>query len=438
MRKATIILSFLWAIFVMMTPISKADNEVVYVVPIEETVEKGLHAFINRAVTTAEENQASAIIFEVNTPGGEVEAAKEIGRVLTSTNIKTISFVNKQALSAGAFISLNMDEIYMTPGATMGSAAIIDQEGNTADKKAVSAWLSAMTAAAEQSGRNPEIAQAMADDSIDLPELGAPKGKLLTLTASQADEVEYSEGTFATQAELLEHLGYEDAEVRSIEESFSEKLARFITHPIIVPILLSIGSIGLLLELYSPGFGIPGIMGLTALGLFFYGHMVAGFAGYESLIVFIIGIGLIIAEFFLPGGIAGVLGIAAVIGSLFMAGADVQQMATSIMIAAILSIAVSILMVKVFGKKMKFFKKLILSDSTNTERGYISNKSRSELIGKQGYALTGLRPSGTIVIENERIDVVSEGGFIKKDAKVEVIKAEGSRVVVRELTNLDK
>lgn len=179
-------------------------------------------------------------------------------------------------------------------------------------------------------------------------------------------------------------------------------------------------------------------MGISSLILFFYGHLVAGLAGYESLILFIIGIGLIIAEFFLPGGIAGILGIGAVLGSLFMAGGDIQHMAISILIAIACAIVVSILMVKVFGKKMKFFKKLVLSDSTNTESGYISNKTRSELIGKEGYALTGLRPSGTVVIDNERIDVVSEGGFVLKDAKVVVVKAEGTRVVVREVPNLNK
>ncbi|MGX1431300.1 membrane-bound serine protease (ClpP class) [Cytobacillus horneckiae] len=440
LRKLIIILSFLSAFMLLFIPANKGDanNEIVYIVPFEETVEKGLYAFLERAVKEAEEENASAIIFEMNTPGGEVDAASKIGRLLNSTDVKTISYVNTQALSAGAYISLNMDEIYMVPGATMGSAAIIDQEGNTADQKAVSYWLSAMTAAAEQSGRDPIIAKAMADDSVDLPELGAPKGKLLTLTASQALEVEYSEGTFATRAELLEHLGYENAEIRSVDESFAEKVARFITNPYVVPILLSIGSIGLILELYSPGFGIPGLMGISSLILFFYGHLVAGLAGYESLILFIIGIGLIIAEFFLPGGIAGILGIGAVLGSLFMAGGDIQHMAISILIAIACAIVVSILMVKVFGKKMKFFKKLVLSDSTNTESGYISNKTRSELIGKEGYALTGLRPSGTVVIDNERIDVVSEGGFVLKDAKVVVVKAEGTRVVVREVPNLNK
>ena len=165
--------------------------------------------------------------------------------------------------------------------------------------------------------------------------------------------------------------------------------------------------------------------------------MVAGLAGYETLILFVIGIGLIIAEFFLPGGIAGIAGIAAVLGSLFLAADNAAHMGMSILIAMGVSILASILMIKVFGKKMKFFKKIILTDSTNTEKGYISNKSRLELIGLEGYALTALRPSGTVVIGDERIDVVSEGGFILKGAKIKVVKAEGSRIVVREVSNLD-
>lgn len=437
-RRAITAFSLFFALLLLGSPFQgKADNEKVLIVPIEETVEKGLYAFLSRAVQTAEEENASAIIFEINTPGGAVDAAGQIGRLLTSTNVKTISFVNKQALSAGAYIALNTDEIYMVPGSTMGSAAIIDQQGNTAGKKAESYWFAAMQSAASQTDRDPVYALAMADESVDLPDFGAPKGKLLTLTAEQAKEVGYSEGTVDSRAELLKVLGFEGADIQTIDESFAEKVARFITHPVVIPILLSIGSLGLVLELYSPGFGIPGLMGLSALLLFFYGHMVAGLAGYETLILFVIGIGLIIAEFFLPGGIAGIAGIAAVLGSLFLAADNAAHMGMSILIAMGVSILASILMIKVFGKKMKFFKKIILTDSTNTEKGYISNKSRLELIGLGGYALTALRPSGTVVIGDERIDVVSEGGFILKGAKIKVVKAEGSRIVVREVSNLD-
>ncbi|MDQ0156008.1 membrane-bound serine protease (ClpP class) [Robertmurraya andreesenii] len=438
-RQLSIVLSFLFAFLLMLIPYhGNANNEIVYVVPIEETVEKGLSAFLKRAVATAEEENAKAIIFEINTPGGAVDAAGEIGKLLSSANIKTVSFINKEALSAGAYIALNTDEIYMVPGSTMGAAAVIDTQGNAADQKAQSYWLSAMKGAAEQNGRDPIFAQAMADSDIDLPEYDAPKGKLLTFTSDQAEEAGYSEGTVSSLNEVLAKIGYPDAEVRSLDESFAEKLARFITHPIVVPILLSIGSLGLVLELYSPGFGIPGFMGLGSLLLFFYGHLVAGLAGYETIILFVLGIGFIILEFFIPGGIVGTIGFVSILGSIFLATDNFVHMAISLLIAIGVAILASILMLKVFGKNMKIFKKIILTDSTNTESGYVSNKNRLELIGLEGYTFTDLRPSGTVIVQDERIDVVSEGSFILKDKRVRIIKVEGARIVVREIPDLDK
>ena len=412
---------------------TSAQGETIYVVPVEKTVEKGLFAFLERAVSEAEADGASAIIFDVNTPGGAVDAAGDIGKLFTTTDIRTIAFVNKQALSAGAFISLNANEIYMVPGAVMGSAAVIDQSGNAADKKAQSYWLAAMRSAAEESGRDPLYAEAMANMDVDLPEYGAGKGELLTLTTDQALEVGYSDGTVTNLTNLIESLGYQDPVIKNVEESFAEKLARFITNPIVVPILLSIGSLGLVVELYSPGFGIPGFMGISSLLLFFYGHLVAGLAGYEAIILFVIGLALIILELFLPGGIAGIIGFIAVIGSFFLASGNIVHMGISLLIALILSVLVSILMVKVLGKKVKFFRKIVLTDSTSTEGGYVSNKTRSDLVGLEGLTITALRPAGTVVVGDERVDVVSEGSFIQKDKKVKVVKAEGSRIVVREI-----
>lgn len=412
---------------------ANANEKTVYVVPISDTVEKGLLAFLERAVDEAEEAQADAIIFDIHTPGGAVDAAGGIGKLLTGTELKTIALVNKQALSAGAYISLNTDEIYMVPGSTMGSAAIIDQEGNTAGKKAESYWFAAMKSAAMESGRDPIYAQAMADESIDLPELGAGKGKLLTLTAEQAYEVGYSEGTVKNLDALLQRLGYADADIVNVNETFAEKLARLITHPVVIPLLLTIGSLGLVLELYSPGFGLPGFVGLSSLLLFFYGHLVAGLAGWETIILFILGIGLILLEFFVPGGIVGAIGFLAIIGSFFLASDNIAHMGVSLLIAISASIFLSILMIRVFGKRMKLFKRIILNDSTSTEKGYVSNKNRLELIGAEGITLNALRPAGTVLVGDERIDVVSEGAFIPKDEKVRIVKTEGSRIVVRKI-----
>ncbi|NWQ44623.1 nodulation protein NfeD [Bacillus sp. EB106-08-02-XG196] len=431
--------SLIVGFMLMLLPVdSSAKGEVVYVVPIEETVEKGLYAFLKRAVESAENENAEVIIFEINTPGGAVDAAVDIGRLLTSTKTKTVAFINNRALSAGSYISLNMDEIYMVKGGTMGAAAIIDQQGNTAGKKAESYWFAEMKNAAMHADRDPIYALAMADENVDLPEYGAEKGKLLTLTSEQAVEVKYAEGIVNNLDELLELLGYPEADLRTLEVSMAEKIARFITNPFVYSMLLTIGLLGLVLELFSPGFGVFGFTGVSSLLLFFYGHLVAGLTGYETLILFIIGIALILLELLISGGIAGILGFIAMVASFFLAADNAVYMGISLLVAIIVSILISILLIKVFGKKMSLFKKLILTDSTNTESGYIANISRLELIGLVGSTLTVLRPSGTIVIEDERLDAVSEGGFIGKGSKVKVVSSEGARIIVREIPNMDK
>jgi len=424
-------------LFAIIPGLTAAKEQIVYVVPIKDTVENGLNEFLERAISTAEDDDAKAIIFEIDTPGGAVDAAAKIGKQISETSIKTVSYINQDAISAGAFIALNTDEIYMQEGSRIGAAGVIDGQGNTADEKAQSYWISAMRGAAEKQGRDPIYAMAMADKSISLPKYGAPAGKFLTLTSAQSLEVGYSEGTVHNLPEILKKLNLEHVEVKKVEEGFADKVARFVTNPYVVPILLSIGSIGLIVELYSPGLGLAGFAGVSSLLLFFYGHLVAGLTGYESIILFVLGLGLIILEFFMAGGIAGSLGGIAIIASLFLASGNVVHMGISILIAIIASILAAIIMVKVLGRKMKFFKKMILTDSTSTESGYVSNKTRVDLVGKVGRTITALRPAGTVELEDERIDVVSEGSFIEKGKHVKIIKAEGSKIVVRDIKEDD-
>ena len=405
----------------------------IYRVPIEDEVEKGLYAFLQRAFEEAEEAGADVVILDINTPGGFVDSAEKIAKLMDETPLKTVAFINQNALSAGAFIALHADEIYMVPSGRIGAAKVIDGAGNAAEEKANSAWLTSMKTAAESSNRNPLYALAMADESIDLPEYRAGEGKLLTLSASEAEEVGYSEGTVASFDELMQKLELNEADVTSVNETFAEKVARFVTNPIIVPILLSIASLGLVVELYSPGFGVAGTMGLTAIGLFFFGHMVAGLAGYESILLFVIGIGFIIAEFFLPGAIAGIIGSALIIGSILLAGGNVVHMGIAVLIALVVAIVGMVILVKFFGKNLKLFNKIILTDATDTEHGYVSNVNRYELVGSMAVSMTPLRPSGTIMLDGERIDAVTEGGYVDANKIVKIIKVEGSRTVVREV-----
>lgn len=409
------------------------NNEVVYVADIEGEITLGLAAYVERAIETAEENDASAIIFKLDTPGGAVNAAEKIGQHLTNTDLKTIAFVNPDAISAGAYIAINMDEIYMTPKGAMGAATAITSDGNAAEDKVQSYWISKMRSAAELNGRDPIFAEAMVDKTVHLPEYGAKSGDLLTFTANQAIQAGYSEGIVENQAQLLNEVGFSNVDLRHVDVSWSERIADFVTNSVIIPILLSLGSLGLVLELYSPGFGAPGIVGISSLLLFFYGHLIAGLAGMESIILFIIGFILIVLELFVPGGIAGFIGLGSIILSILIAGESMVQMAISLLIAFIIAIIAMVILMKFFGKKIRVISKLVLKDSTNTEQGYVSNKTRTELLNREGITMTPLRPSGTIMIDKERIDAVTEGGFINPGAKVMVVKVEGVRVIVREI-----
>ncbi|WP_430785180.1 NfeD family protein [Virgibacillus flavescens] len=409
------------------------EGESVYIIPIEDTVEQGLESFLTRAAKVAETEGADYIIFEIDTPGGRVDAASEIAELIQGIEIPTISFVLNKALSAGSYIALNTDEIYMKPNATMGASGVINQDGTAANKKAQSAWLAAMKSAAESHGRDPLYAAAMADPEIDLPDLGAPKGEYLTLGPESAVQVGYSEGIVEDRVELLNELGLQNATVVEMNPTFSEKLARFLTNPIVIPILLSLASLGLIIEVFSPGFGLPGIVGIVSLLLFFYGHFVAGLAGMEAIVLLILGIILILAEFFVPGGIIGILGIGCVVTSLIMSGQDFGHMSMSIGIAFLVSLIAAVLLFRTIGMEKGVFRHIILKDKTSTELGYVSTVNRLELIGLEGTTLTPLRPSGTAKFDTERLDVVSEGRFIQIDKDVKIVKVEGSRIVVREI-----
>lgn len=409
-----------------------SDQPLVYYIPVEQEVERGLEAFLQRSLDSAVEEGADHIVLEINTPGGRVDAAGNMARALRETDIPITAYVIDQALSAGAYIALNADEIVMAPGSTMGSAAVIDSAGNAADEKAQSYWLAEMRNAAEYNDRDPKYALAMVDRSIEIPELDISNEELLTLTASQALEVNYAEAIASNRAELLEHLQIDNAFEQEMEVSFAEKLARFVTNPLIIPILLSIGSLGLVLELYSPGFGVPGIMGISALLLFFFGHLIAGFAGYEAMILFIAGFLLILIEVFMPGfGLFGILGIAGMIGGMLLASFSTAWMLVSLGISAVVTTVVAIITFRYFGSRGPW-KKMILTESTSSEKGYITNETRQELVGLIGQSLTPLRPSGSGLFGEERLDVVSEGGYIEQGRKIKVVSTSGSRIVVRE------
>ncbi|MGO1059036.1 NfeD family protein [Planococcus sp. FY231025] len=237
----------------------------------------------------------------------------------------------------------------------------------------------------------------------------------------------------ASSAFAAEPSAFSGALAAPAAEASANQLVEFLTHPLIVTLLLTAAALGLMLEFFTPGLGIPGILGLSSLLLYFYGHFAAGYAGIGSIILLIIGLGLLFGEFLIPGGILGVLGITSILVSILLAGSDLVSTAISVFIALIAATAGMVIIVKFFGKRPHLFKRLILTDATDTESGYVSAVNRPELIGQVAVTATALRPSGTIVLGEERIDAVSEGRFIDPKKQVKIIKVEGSRIVVREL-----
>ncbi|WP_425590493.1 NfeD family protein [Fictibacillus sp. b24] len=430
-------LCLLWGIYGLISTqhvFSAGKGKTVTFIPVEHEVERGLEAFLERSIKKAEEDGTDHIVLEIYTPGGRVDAALHIAKVMRETEIPITAYVVKNAFSAGAYIALNADQIVMKPSTTIGSAAVIDGQGNAAGQKAESAWKAEMLAAAELNDRDPLYAEAMVDPDIEISALNVKKGDLLTLTASEALKVGYAEKIAQDRQELLSYLNLEDAKVLESNPTFADKIARFVTNPVVVPILLSLGSLGLVLELYTPGFGLAGSIGALSLMLFFYGHMIAGLAGWEAIILFGVGLVLIILELFLPGGIMGILGVAAMLTGLILAGGSLSGILIAIAIAIVVTIIGSYFFIKSFGYNGPL-KRLVLFDSTSSEKGYLSHQERIDLTGRTGVTATPLRPSGSVKVDEEYLDVVTEGSYIEKGQLVKIVKVSGGRVVVRSVEN---
>lgn len=430
-------LCLVWGIYGVLATqqvFSAGQGKTVTFIPVEHEVERGLEAFLERNIKKAEEDGTDHIVLEIYTPGGRVDAALHIAKIMRETDIPITAYVVKNAFSAGAYIALNADQIVMKPSTTIGSAAVIDSQGNTAGQKAESAWKAEMLAAAELNERDPLIAEAMVDPDVEIPELNLEKGELLTLTASEAIKVGYAEKIAEDRQELLAFLKLEDAKVLESEPTFADKIARFVTNPVVVPILLSLGSLGLVLELYTPGFGLAGSIGALSLFLFFYGHTIAGLAGWESILLFVAGIVLMIMEIFLPGGIVGIIGVIAMLTGLILAGGTLTGILIAIAIAIVVTIIGSYFFIRSFGYNGPM-KRLVLFDSTSSDKGYLSHQDRRDLTGKTAITVTPLRPSGTVKLDDEFVDVVTEGSYIGRDVNVKIVKVSGGRVVVRSVEN---
>ncbi|GAA3403787.1 nodulation protein NfeD [Paenibacillus hodogayensis] len=414
-----------------------SSGKLVYVVPVQQSIESGLYRFLQRAFADAERADAAAVVLDIDTLGGTLESAEAIGKLIRGSPVPTAAFVHGRAVSAGSYIALNAGTIVMEPGGTIGAAAVVDGAGNEIETaKVVSHWSGEMRAAAELRGRNPAIAEGMVDKNlvVDMPQIGrtSSAGEIISLTAEEALKVGYADRIAANVNETVMHLGLQGATLIPFEPTFAEKLARVLVHPAVKVVLILIGIAGVAIELLVPGFGLPGVLGIAGFGLYFFGHYVAGFAGIEHIVMFVAGIALLLVEVFAPSfGILGILGIISIMSGVVLAAFDTENALLSLGISALLAAVVVFAVVRLF-KRRGVWNKFILRDELNADNGYVSHDSREHLFGAAGLALTPLRPAGTVEVLGEKVDVVTEGGYIEAGRQVRVVKVEGGRVVVKE------
>lgn len=411
----------------------------VFRVPVSGVIELGLAPFVERTIREAEAAGARAVILDIETPGGRVDAAERIVTAVRNTAVPVYAFINMRAFSAGALIALSADEIYMRPGAVMGAATPVTGEGQTAPEKIVSAMRSEMRALAETRGLDPRIAEAMVDEEIAIDGV-VEEGKLLTLTAAEAIAVGYARPIDDWNA-LIAELDLEEAPVHTASVNWAERVVRFLTHPMVAPMLLSLGFLGLIIEIKTPTFGVAGLLGGSALTLFFGSHFLLGLAGWEELILLTAGIVLIAVEMFaLPGfGIAGIAGVLAILASLYLSmvspmatGADYAQAFGVLSLSIIVVIVAGWAMLRHLPRSRGLSKSgLMLGAATTRETGYLSSAVRAELVGAVGVALTDLRPAGAGRFGDERIDVVSDANWISAGTPIRIVRSDGYRHVVQ-------
>lgn len=474
-----------------------SGDALVYVINIRNEIGNGLRVYIDNGIKQASEAEADAIIFDVHTPGGAVGAARDIIDAIQRTEIPTIAYVNTEAISAGAMISLSCDQIVMRHGGAIGDSAPVSIQGEELSEKAVSYIRGKIRATAERQGRNPDIAAAMVDkrlylvrftngeiitlreeEYIERKEIGiemeiiaagGPEGELLTLTTEEALEYNLAEGEADSVEDLLgmyqivevdgerkalttegiaqkqRELGDDSVTVikslkgatqETVLVTLADRFVFFITSPFISAGLLALGSLGLFIEIRTPGFGFPGIAGLVCLGLFFWGHRLLNISADYAVLAFIIGVGLLLLELFvIPGfGIAGIAGIALMLGSVFFVFRSAYKFETAmfalssaIILAFAFAIALSYLL-----PKTRTWNHLVLNAAMDSGSGFHSapREDFQAYVGKTGIALTPLRPAGTVRVDDKRLDVVTAGDFIVRETPVKIINVEGSKIFV--------
>lgn len=399
----------------------------VFIIPIKGEINRATFNFISSTLNKVLEKNPAAIIFEIDTYGGLITETEKIKNLIMALDIPTISFVNNKAESAGVLLAISSEKLVMANSSTIGSAETIPDT-----EKVLSMWRSFLRDAAQQRGRDSNIIEAMADSDIYIEGI-SQKGKLLNLTGKEALELGVADLVSDSYEEILDNFNISYNSIVQVDESLELKFAKLLANSYISTLLITIGLIGFVIELFTPGFGIGGIISIISFGLFFAGNILAGNSQWTSLIIFVIGLILLVIEAISPGfGLPGISGIVLIVVGIVLAMGSIQSAIMSLSVAIILTAIITILLIKQ-GRKIEVFNKIVLSTKHDDEGGYFSAPPKYEYLDKEGIALTDLRPSGIIEIDEEKLDALSEGSYIQKGSQVKVVKVEGSKIIVRRL-----
>ena len=387
----------IWLFILFLTLGSSIADETkknIYVVPIQDTIDLGIPAFVNRAISAAEKNSAELIIFDIDTFGGRVDAATQIKDAISATDITTIAFINRRAISAGSLISLSCDQIYMTDGGTIGATSVVDMSGSKQSEKSQSYMREEMAATAEKSGKNTDIARGMVDeelsfeflvingDSLKVDDIeGRKEGKLITLTTELALKYNIADGKSESVEELLSDLGIENYNIIALSENWSEDLVRFLTDPTISSLLTTFGTIGIISELYSAGWGIGGTIGIICLTLALGASYLTQLASSMDLLIIFSGLLLLVVEFIaIPGfGFFGITGIGVLFYGLYLllipdipVSDEIYSQALDGFSWGIVGGIIALIMVINLLLKSKFLERFITTDSnvSNLKKNY--------------------------------------------------------------------
>ena len=467
LRHTSRILICLLAGWLSLVTAAAAGDEIrrgdVVVIPLQGEVSPSLALFIRRAEKTAESSGASAIILDMNTYGGQLDAAEEITSILNHATIPTYTYVNSNAGSAGSLIALSTKHIYMAPVSAIGAAAPILSTGQdlppTEKEKTISYWSALVRSTALRNGHDPNIGEAFMDKDKEV-KIGNrvihPKGSLLTLSAQEATEKingkpVLADGIAESITDLTGKAGLK-GEVVQFEPSGFEQLAFWLTQ--LSPLLLLGGIIGAYLEFKIPGFGIAGITSIICFALFFLGHYFAGLAGWETVALFVLGVLFVIVEVLFFGHstiVFGVVGVLLMFASLLWAMIDrypgqkflpTGQMLKIPLLNLVLTFVGAAILITILARYLpqtSIYRRFILS-TTNPPGPSLAGAPRSfarELPlapGMRGRSLTILRPSGKAEFESHVVDVVTEGEFIAPETPIAVVATDGMRVVVKEIS----